>query len=595
MTTKKLDVVTLEVLRNVLPAITNEMSYVLQRTSYNMMIYDVRDYCCALLDTEGRLLAQNTGGVSHFVTDMGTLIKDAVTRFGKESFRRGDVVVTNHQRVAGQHLNNMMVYTPYFAEGELAGFAAVRAHWVDVGGVSTGFGAGGLAADPWMEGLQLDQVKLYEQGKLDEKVWSIIRDNIRFPQSSMGDLKSQIAACHLGEKRIEEIYDRYSRAIVEQGVERIFDQTEARCRAVVSGFRDGVYYSESLFRGLPADNNEPLQIKVKVTIQGGDMEVDLTQCSRERRAAMNSRTLSAPVIAYKAITLPTDPVNEGAFRGLKIKIQEGNYMMARYPAPMASWSSSLPTVVDTILHALAPALSDKIPAGHLGVLGGTVVFFGANPGTGQRFVTQSIEGGGWGARPWEDGECAAVSVCQGDVRNAPIEKMELRWPVRVLRRELRRDSGGAGKFRGGLGLDTEVMGLVEGSWNVFDSGRDNYPPQGLNGGLQGEPSAHFLRLPGEAEFRYVKLTRHAVPEGAQAIVATAGGGGWGNPLGRDPEKVRWDVIEGYVSIEAAQKNYGVVLEQKTLAINREATERLRAQMAASAQGPDHSPQHYKEN
>ncbi len=171
----KLDIVTLEVIRNVLPAITNEMSYVLQRTSYNMMIYEVRDYCCGLLDQSGRLLAQNTGGVSHFVADLGVVIRDGVERYGPDVFRPGDVIITNHQRVGGQHLNNVLIYTPCFESGRLFGFAATRAHWMDVGGLSTGFG-GASALDPWMEGLQLDQIKLYEAGQLDEKTWRLIRE-----------------------------------------------------------------------------------------------------------------------------------------------------------------------------------------------------------------------------------------------------------------------------------------------------------------------------------------------------------------------------------------------------------------------------------
>ena len=159
---KKLDPVTMEVVRNALPAITNEMSYVLQRTSYNMMIYEVRDYCCGLIDAEANLLSQNTGGVSHFVADMGTVIKDGVERYGVRGFRPGDVMITNHQRVAGQHLNNVMIYTPCFFEGDLIAFPVIRAHWIDVGGMSTGFSAGN-ALDPWMEGFQIDQIKLYEE------------------------------------------------------------------------------------------------------------------------------------------------------------------------------------------------------------------------------------------------------------------------------------------------------------------------------------------------------------------------------------------------------------------------------------------------
>ncbi len=572
-----LDVVTLEVIRNVLPAITNEMSHVLQRTSYNMMIYEVRDYCCGLLDTAGRLLSQNTGGVSHFVADLGVVIRDGMERYGRDRFHPGDVIVTNHQRVAGQHLNNIMVYTPCFDESrELCGFAVTRAHWIDVGGVSTGFGAGNHAIDPWIEGLQLDQVKLYEAGELDEKVWRIIRDNIRFPESSMGDLKSQIAACRLAERRLEEILKRYGRATVESAIERIFDQTEARCRAAVEQLRDGVYEAESLFGGHALDNNEPLRIKVKIVIAGGDMTIDLTECSLQRRQPVNARTLAAPLIAYKAITMPNDPVNEGAFRALKVAIQEGNYMMARHPAPMASWSRTLPTVVDTILRALAPILPDKIPAAHMGVLGGTVVFFGVDPVTRQRFVTQSIEGGGWGGRLGQDGESGAVSVCQGDVHNAPIEKMELRWPILFHRRELRRDSGGPGQFRGGLGIETEVEGLVEGAWSLADTGRHDFPPWGLNGGEPGLPSDSLLRMPGELAFNHVDVIRHMVPAGATAIIATAGGGGWGDPLLRDPDRVRRDVLEGYVSAGAAHERYGVVFRPGTFDVDAAATAWLRA-------------------
>jgi len=507
----KLDIVTLEVIRHGLPAIANEMSFVLQRTSHNMMIYEVRDYCCGLLDAKGRLLAQNVGGVSHFVANLGDVIRDGVERYGEDGFNPGDVLITNHQRVAGQHLNNVLIYTPCFESGRLFGFAATRAHWTDVGGLSTGFG-GANALDPWMEGLQLDQIKLYEAGKRDEKVWRLIRDNIRFPDASMGDLRSQIAANRLAERRLEEMLSRYGRATVEQAIERIFDQTEASCRAVVAELPDGVYEAESLFAGSPLDGNQPVEINVRVMIRGSDMTIDLTRCSPQRRAPINARTLAAPLIAYKALTTPAEPINEGAFRALKIEIQEGNYMMARHPAAMASWGRTLPTVVDTIFLALEPALRGRLPAAHMGVLGGPVVFFGNDPRTKRAFVTQSIEGGGWGGRPTGDGESASVSVCQGDVRNAPIEKMELRWPILVRRRELRADSGGPGEHRGGLGLETEVEGLVDGHWSLSDMGRQAYPPRGIEGGKPGATSATLMKLPTEDQFNPVNVVRHLVPK-----------------------------------------------------------------------------------
>jgi N-methylhydantoinase B len=578
----KLDLVTLEVIRNALPAITNEMSHVLQRTSYNMMIYEVRDYCCGLVDSSGYLLSQNMGGVSHFVSDLGVVIKDGMERYGSKGFKPGDVIITNHQRVAGQHLNNVVIYTPCFVQGEIFAFPVIRAHWVDVGGMSTGFSAGN-AVDPWMEGFQLDQIKLYEAGRIDEKVWRILKDNIRFPESSLGDLQSQVAACRLAERRLEELFDRYGRDVVTDAIRQIFDQTETRCRAVVEKMADGTYEAESLFAGGALDNNEPIHIKVKVIIDGSDMTIDLTGCSLQRRAPVNARTLAGAVVAYKCITTPFEPVNEGSFRALKVLIQEGNYMMAKYPAPMASWGRTLPTVVDTILKALAPVMPDKVPAGHLGVLGGPAVFIGTDPRNGQGFVTQSIEGGGWGGRPWGDGESASVSVCQGDVRNAPIEKMELRWPVLVMSRALRQDSGGPGKFRGGLGMATHIRNRVEGRWNLADSGRRAYPPWGLWNGKPGQPSEHLLRLPNEPDFKSVDVVRHWVPADSDAVVITAGGGGWGDPLDRDVERVREDVLEEYISAEAARNEYGVELDLKTLVIDRKGSARLRDELRKARQ------------
>src|SRR5256714_11810215 len=188
-----LDPVTLEVIRNALPAIANEVAVDLQRTSYNMMIYEVRDFCTALVSADGELVSQNVGGVSHFVADLGVIIADAVKRYGRKGFRPGDVIVTNHPAVAGQHLNNVVIYVPYFFKGELLAFAMVRAHWIDVGGTSTGFGAGPEAPIPWQEGMQLDQVKIDDDGRLGPTLLRVIRVDIRFPQSSPFDIDERNA------------------------------------------------------------------------------------------------------------------------------------------------------------------------------------------------------------------------------------------------------------------------------------------------------------------------------------------------------------------------------------------------------------------
>jgi N-methylhydantoinase B len=443
--------------------------------------------------------------------------------------------------------------------------------------MSTGFGAGPTVADPWIEGLQLDQLKIYEAGLLDETLYRVLKDNIRFPESSLGDMKSQMAACRLAARRMDELFDKYGRDTMLAAIGQIFDETESKCRNVVSKLANGVYEASAALDDDRVALGEPVPIHAKVIIDNGTMTIDLSACSKERRAAINSRTLAGARVAYKALTGPLDPVNEGSFRALKVIIPEGTIMMARFPAPMANWSMIVPMVVDTIVTALAPAMPERVPAGHHALLGGAVVFFGMHPKTGRRFVVQSIEGGGWGGRPFEDGESGTVSVCQGDVRNGSIEGIELKCPVLVESRELRIDSGGAGKYRAGLGIDLRVRNLVEGKWNFELVRRNQCPPWGLWGGKPGEVGIYLLREPQAKEFRAMGGAHHPVPVGSEVIVRTGGGGGWGDPLERDPASVRADVREQFISAHSAKDEYGVVLRDD-LSLDGSATVKLRNEL-----------------
>jgi N-methylhydantoinase B len=573
-----LDPVTLEVIRNALPAISTEMAVDLQRTSYNMMIYEVRDFCTAVLSADGDLVSQNVGGVSHFVADLDVLIKDGVARYGREGFKPGDVILTNHQKVAGQHLNNVVIYVPFFFEGRLEMFTMVRAHWIDVGGMSTGFGAGHSAVDPWVEGLQFDQLKIYEDGKVNEMLFRMVSDNIRFPESSMGDLKSQIAACRLGARRLEELFKRYGGETVKAALAKIYEETEQKCRNVVAQFNDGVYTAESFLDGDGINKQDKIHIKVKVTIERGHMTIDLSGSSPERPVSVNARTSAGPRIAYKALTAPSEPVNEGSFRALKVVIPEGSIMMARYPTPMSQWSTTINLSVDTILKALAPAMKDKVPAAHHAHMGGHT-FFGTHPQTKRRFVLQTIDGGGWGGRPFEDGESGSVSSCQGDVRNGSIEGIEMKCPLMIESRALRADSAGAGRWRGGLGINLTVRNFVDGRWNFTSVHRNGCPQWGLWGGAAGSGGGYWLKKPGDDEYKFVEGMRSPVPPQAQVIGQSPGGGGWGSPLEREPERVQWDVIEGYVSRESARKDYGVVLDANNV-VDGAATAKLRKEMHA---------------
>ena len=571
-----LDPVTLEVIRNTLPAIANEMAADLQRTSYNMMIYEVCDFCTTLTDAKGQLISQNVGGVSHFVADLSVIIEDIVARRGPDGFADEDVFITNHQRVAGQHLNNIVIYMPFLHQGKLAGFAMTRAHWIDVGGSSTGLGATPLVSDPWFEGLQIDQLRIYKAGKLNKTLHSMIRNNIRYPESSMGDLRAQIAACRRGVRRMQELYARYSQPVVEASIATIYKESEQRCRNVVELLPDGVYEAESWYDDDSITANEPIRLHAKVTIAGSDMTIDLSGCASQRVGGINSRTLAASRVAYKALTEPAAPVNEGSFGALQTIIPEGNVMMAHYPAPMGGWSLIVPTVVDTIFKALAEAAPDRIPAAHHGLLGGSVVFIGKDPKSGSNFVLQSLEGGGWGGRPFEDGESASVSVCQGNVKNSPIESMEIKTPVMVEKRALRVDSGGPGKYRGGLGIDVQVKNLVTGKWNMARPRRRKCPPWGLRGGGLGGGAEYFLKLPDDQEFQSVDQVMRSVPVGSRVIIRTGAGGGWGDPLQRDPQDVLRDVQYGLVTCEAAERDYGVIIDAATRQLDMDKTLARRA-------------------
>lgn len=580
------DPVTLEVIRNSLPAIANEMAADLQRASYNMMIYEVQDFSCALLNADGDLLAQNSGGVSHFVADMGFVVRDGLKRYGPDGFAPGDVIVHNHQRVGGQHLNNMCIYVPIFHGERLIGFGANRAHWVDVGGLSTGFGSYELAFDPWVEGLQLDQIKLWKAGELDEQMLRFIGDNIRMPEAAFGDLRAQISACELAGRRLVELYNRYGTPLVEESIRRIFEMSEQRCRRIVAEIPDGTYTAESYLDPLGADR-EPVEIRVSVTVAGSDMTIDLSGCSPQRRAAINSRTLAGGLIAYKALTTPTEPVNEGSFGAVKVVIPEGNMMMASFPAPMAGWSVALPTVVETIFRALADVMPDRIPASHHCVLGPALVFTGIDS-KGRRFVSQSIEGGGWGGRPGEDGPSAAVSICQGDVRNAPIENLELKVPLLIEERAFRPDSGGPGKFRGGLGIATRARNLLPGRWALDQTQRRELAPWGLAGGKPGKISDCLVRAGDGETLESIEPGNpwRDYDAGAVVEVRSAGGGGWGDPYERDTAQVLADVLREFVSVAAARNDYGVVIDPVSMLVDEAATAALRARPADGERVPD---------
>ncbi len=551
----KIDPITVEVVRNAVNAYADEMATALCKSAYNMMIYEVRDFCCGLVDNEGRMISQNQGGLPIFLADLGVAVKDGIDRYSLDGFAPGDVVIMNHGQVCGQHLNNIVIYAPCFHDGKIVAFAASRAHWVDIGGMRVGFGSV-ETTEIYQEGMQFRSLKIYEDGKRNETLWQIINDNVRFPEAALGDLRAQIACCHLGIRRFGELLRRYGLDRVESCIHAAWDATEQEARAFVGRIPDGVYEAESFLDNDGRTLDVKLRIKVKVTIDGERMIVDFSQVNDQTPGPINSGYsggLAAARVAFKCLTQPYAPVNEGCFRPLELVLPPGKILNARSPAALGLWSIPLPTVIDTILKALAPVLPERIPAAHKGDMGGCSIS-GYRP-DGRRFLLMNIFGGGWGGRPHEDGESASVSICQGDVRSAPIELQEIQYPFLIERFALRTDSGGAGRYRGGLGVDLSYRALQPCLANV-NCERTKDPPWGLNGGKPGAVNDATLIGADGSERKLKKATGVTMQAGDRLIFSTAGGGGWGDPRRRDRKAVAADVHAGYVSPEAARRDYG---------------------------------------
>jgi len=539
--------ITVEVVRNGLAHIANEMATVLRKTSYNMMIYEVRDYCVGIVDPDGNILAQNFGALPIFLADLGPAIVDGVRTHGRDGFQPGDVLIMNHPYVCGQHLNNVVVYTPFFHERELVAFLAVRAHWIDIGGTRVGFGFSGTR-EIYEEGLQFRSLKLYRGTEPNQDILQIITDNVRFAESCLGDLRAQIAACRVGDRGLAALVSRYGREVFLHCLETIWRQSELLAREKLARIEPGRYEAEALFDSDGVDLEKPVPLKVRVEVGGGEMTIDFSEMSEQVSGSINSGesgAVAAARVAFKSFVAPDSAIDEGCFRPLKIVIPPGKILSAEPPAPVGNWSRTLPTVIDLILRALAPAMPDKVAAGHKGDMGG-YAFFGINPKNGRRFLCQTIMGGGWGGRAHEDGESATVSMCQGDVQNAPVELQELYYPVLIERQQLRESSGGAGKFRGGLGIEIAVRVLCDAFTNI-NIERQRTAPWGIFGGACGAKAKALVKPTGDDPGSWLtKKPNYPLKKGGSIVFFTAGGGGYGPPSERAPELIERDCRLGYV-------------------------------------------------
>jgi N-methylhydantoinase B len=558
---RTVDAFTAEVIRSAVVAITGEMKTNLMRTAYHTIIYEAEDFTVGLFDAEGNTISIGLG-LPMFIRGLSDAIKAKIEFWGKSNIEPGDILLTNDSYVMGSHLNHMIFTLPIFHQGELIAFSSSMAHWQDIGGQ-----LGGVTRDIYSEGLQMPFVKIFRAGKENREITSIIRANVRVPERALGDMRAQLAAIRTGERRVMQLLKRYGNQAFKESIHLIFEQSENLARATVRQIPDGVYEAESFMDDDGVNVGKPIPIKARVEVKDDQMTIDLSGVSPQVAGFYNSGPTagrSAAEVVFKCITTPLLlPINEGSFRPLKIVLPPGRIVSATKPAATRVWMTVPMTVCDTIFRALAPACPERTIAGHYADLC-TVNPHGFDAQTGRFFWSHiGHPGGGWGAKSNQDGMNATVCLNDGDTHNSPVEATEAKTPIIVEQRALRQDSGGPGKYRGGLGVANEVRMRRTATIHAHVE-RTLCAPWGLHGGKDAMANRISIRRQdGRIErFSTGKIKPTEIDAGDGFLIETAGGGGFWNPLERDPERVLADVRSGYVSLEAARRDYGVVIHQQ---------------------------------
>jgi N-methylhydantoinase B len=551
------DAITVEVIRAALNAAAERMRITLIKTAYNHIISESLDFGCAIFDPGVQMIAQGIG-LPVFQGHLGFPIEATISDRGVDAFRDGDIFMHNDPyRGNGNHLNDVAMTAPVFWEGRLTGFVAVKAHWSDIGGpVPSSMQVG--SREFRQEGLRFQSVRLVSRGELNDEVLRVIRSNIRTESGTLKDVQAVIAVCRAGVAYFREILAKYGRDTVLDATRIYMAQSERRTRAELAKIPAGVYGAIGHFDNDGITLDRPVRLEMAITVGDGSMTVDLTGSDPQVVGPFNcgdAITISACRLLIKCLTTPLDPVDEGCFRPLRVVIPPRSVLAAQEPAPTARYYVPINLLIELGLRALSPAMPDRMPAGAYGDQMPTIAF-GPHPETGTLFIQGDLNAGGTGARPTFDGESAMIIFAGSTARNNPVEVVESRIPsMRVLRYGLRQDSGGAGKYRGGLGIE-RVYEFLAPAFITFSLERKATPPWGLWGGTAGAVNGVEITSP-DGSVRHVrKATQHLIAAGEIVRIMTGGGGGYGPPSERDPAAVRRDVREGYVSAEAARRDYG---------------------------------------
>jgi N-methylhydantoinase B len=574
-TTPQVDPITLAVVRNYLNATATEMRDTIQRTSFSPVIYEDRDFACGLLDAQAGTLAE-APGLTLFMGTLSPGVKKAIDLVGIDAIEPGDIFIVALPDYTGSHPADMMLFSPIYHRGRLFGFTGSKAHLIDVG-------AKDLyptdSTDAFQEGLRFPPIKLYRDGVLDKQLESIIKANSRAPEVIWGDIQAQIASFRVGEAACIRLCDKYGFEVVAATIEEIYNHSERMARASISQMPAGTWYAEDHLDDNGVQRGVPVKVACHITIDpaAGKLVFDYSPSAPQQMGPTNTpliSTISLSRMMGKIISAPGTPANEGSFRPIEVIAPLGNVFNATTTAPTNLYGWPLLSAAEAITHALAPVFPDKLPAQSAGDLCG-IFRYGYWPNSSRLFAEANIEGMGQGASSTADGESAMVHIAEACSQNLPVEIEETKNPTIVERYELIQDSAGAGTFRGGLGVRRDYR-LSQPGTMISILERCTAPAKGIDGG-QGATHTHGIHeSAGRDTIEFQKTPASPFAAGDLLSIRTGGGGGWGDPNRRLVGSVLRDVIDGYVSVQAARERYGVAIDPATMTVDDAETARLRA-------------------
>jgi N-methylhydantoinase B len=567
----QLDSVGLHVLDNALGNIAAEMALVMMKTSYSTIFNEGLDFSTVLLDREGNLIAEK-----NFTPSMMGAIPNTVRwtleEFGEDFFEPGDIVVHNDPYRGQCHLPEHMMMAPIFHGEELLGFAGNIGHVAEIGGKAPGSFASD-ATDVYQEGLRLPPVKLFERGEYNQQVWRIVLANHRTPQNTWGDFHAMAGALRVGDRRMRALCGRYGTDTVREGAAKLIDYSERRLRAEIAELPDGAYEATTMVED-DGVGSDPFELRVRLVVRGDEVIADFTGSSPQVRGPMNCTFVVVASAVYNATFCVTDPEtliprNSGCYRPVQLIAPPGSVVNVQHPGPSVGGNTDLqPKLIDLVLAAYSQAVPDRVAASS-GGSSSNLLFGGVHPRTGRYYSNYHFDGMGAGGTMLSDGNDGEVTR-HSNCRNTPIEVFETRYPLLTVSYRLAQDSGGAGKHRGGLG--TERTMRVEADEITFSAlfDRCKIAPRGLAGGLDAMGSELRVKRAGEAKFRRfdevfgvaspTKFTNVVLRRGDEIYYRTPGGGGFGDPAERNPERVRRDLANGYISARAAARDYPIISE-----------------------------------